>query len=198
MTDPLFDPHLRRGLVQALAGLALLRVVPDAPAAEPPKPTAPSVPKGIARAGEFDFLVGEWKIKHRRRKAAGRDEWDEFDGEATCWNILAGVVNIEELRIPARNFSGMGIRILDADQQVWRELWVNAKSGVLEGPGMPGGMVGSEARFEADDSDGESKPIKIRSLWDQIGPGRCRWQQLLSRDGGASWQADWIMDWRRT
>jgi hypothetical protein len=194
MNEPMLPHNLRRNLVQTLAGLVLTRMAPDTPAAEPAAPPTPT--KGNARPGEFDFLAGEWKIRHRRRKAAGRDEWDEFDGEATCWNILGGVVNIEELRIPARNFSGMGIRILDADQQVWRELWVNAKSGVLEGPGMPGGMKGSEARFEADDTDGD-KPIKVLSLWDRIAPKSCRWQQAVSRDGGKSWETGWIMDWQR-
>jgi hypothetical protein len=40
--------------------------------------------------------------------------------------ILAGVGSVEELRIPARNFSGMGLRLLDLEKKVWADHWVNA------------------------------------------------------------------------
>ena len=53
---------------------------------------------------DFDFLAGEWKIRNRRLTTAETPEWDEFEGEATCWTILGGIGSIEELRIPARNF----------------------------------------------------------------------------------------------
>jgi len=42
------------------------------------------------KPGDFNFLAGEWRIKHRRLPP-GAKEWDQFEGEATCWNILGGV-----------------------------------------------------------------------------------------------------------
>ncbi len=68
---------------------------------------------GKGQPGEFDFLIGDWKIKNRRLK--GPNQWDEFEGESTCWSVLNGVGSIEELRIPARNFFGMGLRLLDRE-----------------------------------------------------------------------------------
>ncbi len=156
--------------------------------AQPVQRWAPGAP------GDFDFLGGAWRIHHRQPKPDGTV--DEFDGEATCWTILGGVTSIEELRIPARNFSGMGVRTLDVENRTWREHWMNARSGVLSGEGMPGGFVDGAAIFEGDDSDGEH-PIKVRSTWDQVTPTSCRWRQSISRDGGATWTDNWIMDWRR-
>lgn len=45
--------------------------------------------------------------------------------------ILGGVISVEERRIPARNFSGMGLRMLDVEPKLWADYWVNGKSGVL-------------------------------------------------------------------
>jgi hypothetical protein len=148
------------------------------------------------KPGDFDFLVGEWKIQHRRLKTMGSDDWDVFEGEATCWTILGGVGSVEELRIPARNFSGMGLRLLDVEKRLWSDFWVNAKSGVLTTPGTTGVFVDGAGSFVADDVDGE-KPIKVRGVWDRITPTSCRWHQALSYDDGKTWQGQWFMDWTR-
>ena len=181
------DPSRRTLLKSAAAGLAVSMTgggTPDAVADTRPPP---------GRPGDFDFLAGEWKIRHRRLKDG---DWDVFEGEATCWTILGGIGSVEELRIPARDFSGMGLRLLDVEKRVWSDFWVNAKSGVLGGGGMPGYFVDGAGVFIADEMDGD-EPIKVRGLWDRITPTSCRWSQALSRDGGATWQDQWIMDWRR-
>lgn len=152
--------------------------------------------KAVGRAGDFDFLTGEWKIKNRRLKAVGKDEWDEFEGEATCWGILEGVGSIEELRIPSRNFSGMGLRLLDMDKKIWNDFWVNSKTGVLACPGQQGVFEKGVGTFEADDMD-DNAPIKVRGIWDNISKTGCRWRQAVSRDGGKTWQENWQMTWTR-
>ncbi|MBL8770402.1 MAG: hypothetical protein JNK30_03395 [Phenylobacterium sp.] len=173
----------RRLIVGAAAALV---------AAAPSRPQAGEKP--AARPGDFDFLAGEWKIRQRRLKGPG--QWDEFDGEATCWTILGGVGSVEELRIPSRDFSGLGLRLLDVKQQVWVDHWVNAKSGVLALPGMSGVFVDGDGVFTADDEE-DGKPVKYRGLWDQIRPGSHRWSQSVSRDGGRTWDDNWVMQWSR-
>ncbi len=148
------------------------------------------------KIGEFNFLAGDWKISHRRLKTSGSDDWETFEGEATCWTVLNGRGSIEELRIPARDFFGMGIRLLDAKQQVWLDFWVSGRDGVLTMPGMPGGFVDGVGVFEVDDVDGD-QPIRVRGIWDRIMPTSCRWHQAISRDGGATWEYNWFMDWVR-
>jgi hypothetical protein len=159
--------------------------------------TAPSAPRRVppGRSGEFDFLQGEWQIDNRKRRS-GTDEWDRFAGEATVRTLLAGVVSVEELRIPARQFSGMGLRILDREKNVWVDYWVNAKSGVLGAEGTPGGFENGVGSFISEDVDGETR-ILVRGVWDRITPQSCRWSQSISRDGGQTWRDDWIMDWTR-
>jgi hypothetical protein len=188
--------ELRRTLIKtAAAGIAVSLAGADAVrAAVPGASLAPQPTAG--KPGEFDFLSGSWKISHRRLKKAGTDDWDEFSGEATCWSILGGRASIEELRIPARDFSGMGLRLFDAESRLWSDFWVNAKSGVLLAPGTTGSFVDGVGTFEADDKDGD-QPIKVRGVWDRITPTSCRWHQAVSRDGGKSWEGQWYMDWTR-
>lgn len=148
------------------------------------------------KPGDFNFLAGEWAINHRWRKSPDDAAWDEFEGAATCWTILDGVGSVEELRIPARNFSGMGLRLLDVERGVWSDFWVNARSGVLTTPGTTGVFVDGVGSFESDDDD-DGTPMKVRGIWDSITPASCRWRQAISRDGGETWHETWIMEWTR-
>ena len=189
MNDPTDPTGAQRRALLIAAGLATTSPTPlqaAAPAgAVPPSPTG--------RAGDFDFLNGEWKIDNRRWKDGA---WDRFEGEATVRGILGGLASIEELRIPARQFGGMGLRLLDVERRLWADFWVNARNGVLGGEPSWGSFVDGVGRWDSDDQDGD-QPIIVRGAWDQITPRSCRWLQATSRDGGRSWQENWVMHWTR-
>jgi hypothetical protein len=146
--------------------------------------------------GDFAFLAGEWAITHRWKPTPDTPEWDVFAGEATCWSILNEAGSVEELRIPARQFSGMGLRLLDREQNQWSDFWVNARSGVLSTPGMQGHFIDGVGIFESEEQE-EGRITKIRAIWDQITPTSCRWRQAISTDGGETWIETWIMEWQR-
>lgn len=165
----------------------------DAPKLDP----IPALPKSPTpgKPGDFNFLSGEWRIRHAQRRQ-GAPRWDFFEGEATCWSILGGVGSIEELRIPARDFSGMGLRLLDVEKRVWSDHWVNAKSGLVYTPGQTGSFENGAGIFFSEDVD-NGTPIIAAGIWDKITDKGCRWRQAVSRDGGKTWDQNWIMDWRR-
>ena len=81
--------------------------------------------------GDFNFLGGEWLIKNRRLE---NKQWDSFDGSASVSTLLGGIASVEELRIPARNFSGMGLRLLDVERRLWADYWLNGQEGRLNPP----------------------------------------------------------------
>lgn len=188
----------RRLLLNVGFALGAAAVLPGAASAEalgldpiPPLPSSPTPGK----PGDFNFLAGEWRIRHRRL-LPGATEWDVFDGEATCFTILAGVGSVEELRIPAKNFSGMGLRLLDVESRVWSDFWVNSKSGVLSTPGQTGSFENGAGIFFSEDVE-DGKPLIAAGIWDRITPTGCRWRQAVTRDGGKTWEQNWIMDWTR-
>jgi hypothetical protein len=185
----------RRQVLEAGAAAAMVGLSGAAFAQETP----PGPPRANASTlHDFDFLAGEWRIANRRLKNpwGATPDWDVFDGEATCRSILGGVGSIEELRIPARNFAGMGLRLFDVEGKRWADYWVNARNGILNPPPMWGGFEGGVGAFEADDMDGTT-PIKVRGVWDRITPASHRWRQAASRDGGRTWELNWSMDWTR-
>lgn len=158
-----------------------------------PIPAPPATPTP-GRAGDFDFLTGEWHIQHWQSRSGGA--WDRFEGEASVFGLLGGVASVEELRIPSRGFSGLGLRLLDRERGAWADSWVNARAAVLDGPGQPGSFVDGAGIFHSDEPDGDGT-VRYVGVWDRITPTGCRWRQASSRDGGRSWQQSWIMEWRR-
>lgn len=190
----------RRLFLQAAAGIAVTPLSYAADTAELEKAIDVNLSVDTdfdpGKPGDFDFLHGEWKISHRRLKTAGGQDWDVFEGEASCWSILNGIGSIEELRIPARNFSGMGIRLLDVEKKLWSDFWVNSRSGILTSPGVTGGFRDGVGLFISEEID-QGKTIKARGMWDKITSNSCRWQQAISYDDGKTWEDNWQMEWRR-
>jgi len=177
----------RRMLLQVAAGIAAIgQLGMDSASA------APVQPQATGKSGDFQFLSGEWKIQHRRLRDG---KWDQFEGEASVIGILGGIASVEELRIPSRNFSGMGLRLLDVERRLWADYWVSGQSGVLNPPTW-GSFTNGAGTWDSHEVDGAA-PIIVRGVWDQITPGSCRWYQALSRDDGKTWEENWIMHWVR-
>lgn len=177
----------RRLLLQEATGVAAIAL----PGLREASAGMPS-PRATGKAGDFDFLAGEWKIRHRRLTGP---TWIEFDGEATVFTILGGIGSVEELRIPSQDFSGMGLRLLDLKQALWADYWCNAKSGVLQTATL-GCFVAGVGMWNAEDTE-NGKRIIVRGVWDQVTPVSCRWYQAVSRDDGRTWEENWIMQWQR-
>lgn len=176
----------RRDILKLAAGIAASGMAVGAARGAPPGPNG--------EIGDFDFLTGEWKIAHRYRE---NGNWLEFGGEATVIAMLGGLVSVEELRIPVRDFFGVGLRVLDLKEKLWADHWMNAKTGVLGAPGVTGYFVDGVGAFISDDVDADGKPIKVRGVWDEITGNSHRWRQGVSTDGGAIWDDSWIMHWTR-
>ena len=188
-----FTAIRRRAVLYGAAGLALGTV---ALGAAPAMAATPPEKWPEAKPGDFDFLTGEWRIANRRRKKAGTDDWDEFQGEATVQSVMGGRCSVEDLRIPDRDFAGRGLRILDAEKKMWVDYFVNAKSGTLATPGTSGFVADGIVSFPGEEMF-DGKTLLYRNIWDRITATSCRWYQGMSKDGGKTWEDDWVMAWTR-
>lgn len=179
----------RRGaMVKMAAAVAASAVFASDQARAAPAPAA-----ATGKAGDFDFLTGDWKIAHRRLKD---QQWISFDGEATVFGILGGIASVEELRIPSQNFSGMGLRMLDVERKLWGDYWVNSTTGVLGAAPTWGSFADGVGRWDAIEVDA-GKAVIVRGEWDLITPQSCRWRQAVSHDDGKTWHENWRMHWQR-
>jgi hypothetical protein len=143
----------------------------------------------------FDFLAGSWRIANRRLKTAATQDWETFEGSAKVWSVLEGRASIEELRGANNVLIGMGVRSLHAETGLWADHWTSVRNGVVNAP-MMGSFQDGVATFLSEETvDGAI--IKARGVWDRITPVSCRWHQATSKDGGATWEPNWFMDWTR-
>lgn len=173
----------RRVLLQAMASVAAASQLGTAAAC------VPNAPAVNGKPGDFDFLTDRWKIANRRLVDG---KWDAFEGESTVYGLLGGVASVEELRIPARQFSGMAVRLLDLERKLWADHWIGGRAGIMDrAPGW-GSFVDGVGRWDTQDGG-----VITRGVWDQITPSSCRWFQMRSSDQGQSWTENWIMHWTR-
>ncbi len=145
--------------------------------------------------GDFDFLTGDWHIRHMRLKGGTKDEWQHFDSSATVHRVLGGMGSVEELRKADGSYMGMGVRVWRPELEQWADHWTSADTGIVNDPQL-GQFIGGEGVFTSDyEIDGTN--WKYRGVWDRITSDSCRWHQSASKDGGNSWEWNWWMEWIR-
>ena len=121
---------------------------------------------------DFDFLVGEWRVQHRRLKErlANNHEWVEFDGTCSNRPLMDGWGNVDENRInlPGDNYRGVGLRAYDPKSGQWAIWWVDSRTphGAVDPP-VKGKFVNGVGTFYADDTL-RGKPIRVRFTWSKI------------------------------
>lgn len=193
----------RRTMLQGGIGLLATAVIPNKAIAggtmETPIDTSYTpAGKGIVTGkgvGDFDFLAGEWKIRHLRLKDGTKDEWQRFDSGATVHRVLNGMGSIEELRKADGSDMGMGVRVWLPQEKKWADHWTSAGNGIVNPP-QKGEFIDGEGVFISEE---EVEGVKwlYRGVWDRITPTGCRWHQSASSDDGKSWEWNWWMEWTR-
>lgn len=161
----------------------------------------PLLAEKAPNAGDFAFLAGKWKVRHRRlkRRLAGSRDWIDFDGTLVNWPVLGGRGNVGDnvMNFPGAPFRGVGIRALDPVTGEWLSWWLDGRSPAAIAPPVRGGFAGGVGTFIGDDQF-EGRPIRTRVLWSRITAISARWEQAFSTDGGQSWETNWISDFERT
>lgn len=148
---------------------------------------------------DFDFLIGVWHVRHQRlrRRLAGCDDWDRFDGTCAALPILGDVGNLDDnlLHLPGGSYRAITIRVFDPASQLWSIWWLDSRRMVMDAP-LKGRFEGATGLFHADDVlDG--RPIRVRFTWSDITRQSARWSQAFSADGGDTWETNWVMEFRR-
>jgi hypothetical protein len=147
----------------------------------------------------FDFLIGNWDVRHRRLKArlAGSSSWDEFPGTLAVKPILNGLGNIDEnvLEAPEGQYLATSLRVFDRNSADWSIYWVDGRVSGIDKP-VVGTFNGKVGQFYNDDIL-NGAPIKVRFTYRDVGPIEAAWEQAFSADGGESWETNWTMDFLR-
>jgi len=185
----------RRAAVAALAGLA-----GTLPALAPSSARAREA-DASAGARDFDFFFGRWQVRHRRlrERLAGSREWIEFDGTSVAQPLLGGHGNVDDnvFAFHGNTIRGVTLRSFDPPTGQWSIWYLDTRAplGPLDPP-VRGSFRDGVGTFYADDAFA-GRPIRVRFTWSAVNPAAPHWEQAFSADGGATWETNWAMDFRR-
>jgi len=145
---------------------------------------------------DFDFIIGDWKVRHRRLndRLVSCTEWTEFTGTSSTRKVLQGMGNLEDnvLDFPDGSVRALALRSFDTSTQTWAIWWLDGRSPHHLDVPVTGSFIGDTGIFFADDTLA-GKPIKVRFTWRKNLGGHPTWEQAFSPDGGASWETNWTM-----
>ena len=139
---------------------------------------------------DFDFLVGDWKLRNRKLKSrlTHSDEWTEFESAVEMHQILGGKGNIDKYTelVSGKPYEGVALRLFNAKTKLWSIYWADSNSGALDPP-----VVGSFANkvghfFARDTYKGQNIIVVFR--WDVRNPLRPIWSQAFSTGEGKTWE----------
>jgi hypothetical protein len=149
---------------------------------------------------DFDFIMGRWRVKHRRLKSrlSQSDQWVEFEGQSATEKVLGGFGNVEDNRLlfPDGEFRAVALRSFEPAAKTWSIWWLDARNPTDLGTPVRGGFSAGVGLFYADDQLA-GRPIKVRFKWLSIDQDSARWEQAFSPDEGNSWETNWTMDFSR-
>jgi hypothetical protein len=152
----------------------------------------------MSGSGDFDFLVGSWKIMNRKLKQplSGSEDWDDFRSSSECRRVFDGAANFEEISIPERGFSGLTLRLFDPTRKEWSIYWASSRDGCLQPPVVGHFHDGVGTFYSHETYNGAE--IMVRFIWSNITPSSARWEQSFSIDEGETWEVNWIMEFSRS
>jgi hypothetical protein len=153
-----------------------------------------------AAPNDFDFILGTWRVTHRRLKSrfVNSTEWVEFEGLSSTEKVLGGFGNVEDNRLffSDGEVRALALRSFDRHSKNWSIWWLDGRNPTDLGTPVVGRFEEGIGRFNADDQiDGRS--VKVRFIWRSLDANHARWEQAFSADGGTSWETNWTMDFRR-
>lgn len=152
---------------------------------------------------DFDFLIGKWKVHHRRLngRLVGSHDWVEFEGTSELWMTMDGNGTVDDnyLALPSGPYRAVGIRGYDPKTQTWAIWWLDGRKPHEMGePPVIGNFnfKNGVGTFEGDDVN-NGRPVKVRYIWSKITKHSAHWEQALSPDSGKTWETNWQMQFTR-
>ena len=115
----------------------------------------------------------------------------------TGFDFLNGLGNVDRnvLQDPGGLYEATSLRLFDPEAGLWSIYWLDARSTAVDPP-VVGGFQGRKGTFFSDDSF-RGRPIRVRTTYEPLSALAAEWTQSFSADGGAIWETNWIMSFRR-
>jgi hypothetical protein len=148
---------------------------------------------------DFDFDLGAWRTHSSRlmHPLSGSDEWRDMDGITTVRPVWGGRANLAEYSAEgaAGKVELLALRLYDPGSGQWAIHFAVPGKGELGIPGI-GGLRDGRIEFH-DQEDFNGRQILVRfSIW-RITSDTAQSEQAFSKDGGKTWETNWINRYTR-
>lgn len=164
-------------------------------AADAEKPVASQSSRGDSDGQhDFDFAIGTWKAHLSRlvHPLTGSTTWVTYDGTAAVRKVWNGRASLEEFEADGASghIEGLTLRLYDPQARQWNQIWAISNDGTLGQP-MIGEFTHGKGEFY-DQEPFNGKAIFVRWVQTSSSPNSCRFEQSFSKDGGATWEVNWV------
>ena len=161
-------------------------------------PAPAQAQQATARDGQhdFDWEIGNWATHVRvlRNPLSGAaPDWAEFRGTSLVKPILGGRANSVELSVKNDKgaIEGVSLRLYNVSSRQWSLNYATVRGGVMTAPVY--GQFDGKGRgtfYGQDVIDGRT--VLVRFVINSVSPKEARFEQGYSRDGGVTWETNWI------
>ena len=157
--------------------------------------------------GEFDFLVGVYGVRNRRKAVRSlvadlelteKADWEEFPAVNAGTRYLDGQVVVDQYEgvFPGgRVVTLVDVHAYDPGTHEWSNT-IHAGGSAPDWEPYRGRFSGGAGEFFQVIETPDGEPLHVRHTWDRITGESARFQQAFSRDGIA-WSTNWIMELTR-
>ena len=139
---------------------------------------------------DFDYLIGNWKLKNRKLKSrlTNSAEWIDYESKVEMYQIPDGNGNIDKYTDTAtgKPYEGVALRLFNTKTKLWSIYWADSNSGTLDPP-VVGSFENSIGQFFGKDTY-NGKKIIVVFRWDVRNPKLPIWSQAFSTDNGKTWE----------
>ena len=146
------------------------------------------------RQHDFDFEIGTWKTHLSRllHPLTGSSTWVEYEGTTVVRKVWNGRANLVELKVdgPKGQIEALSLRLYNPQSRQWSLNFANSKDGALSQPTI-GEFKNGRGQF-FDQETLNDRAILVRFVISDITPKSCRFEQAFSKDGGKTWEVNWI------
>ena len=153
-----------------------------------------SSPPGANGQHDFDFAIGTWKAQLSRlvHPLSGSTTWVTYDGTSVVRKVWNGRANLEEFEAEGGtgHIQGLTLRLYDPQAGQWNQLWATSNDGTLGQP-MIGEFKNGRGEFY-DQEPLNGRAIFVRWVQTFTAPNQCHFEQSFSRDGGKTWEVNWV------
>lgn len=151
------------------------------------------------RNGDFNFNIGHWDVEVKRltNPLSGNSIWTGWTGSGEVAPVWSGRASVAEFQLdgPSGHLQGLGLRLYNPEAKQWTISWANSRDGIIGVPIVGEFKDGRGDFMDVEDFNG--RQIFVRNNFSKITPQSCYFEQAFSGDGGRTWEANWLMTFKR-